>query len=180
MARVSGGQGRKATVPGVLRIAHVQDGDAVRIAVADISIAAVHHDLDAVTAPALVGVANELDVAGCDRIHGSPLPFRAAPGPRHRVGGEITSSVRPLVSDASEFTRLRVGSPPERTVRSSARRTELRLRHRSGGAFGGTDRQARRKVDRGAPRRERMVAKPRGSKLGKDQRAMLGPGMANS
>jgi hypothetical protein len=38
----------------------------------------VHHDLDAVTAPALVGVANELDVAGCYRIHGSPLPFRLA------------------------------------------------------------------------------------------------------
>jgi hypothetical protein len=41
----------------------------------------VHHDLDAIAAPALVGVANELDVAGSYRIHGSPLPCRAAPRP---------------------------------------------------------------------------------------------------
>jgi hypothetical protein len=38
----------------------------------------VHHDLDAVAAPALVGVADELDVAGRYRIHGSPLPCRAS------------------------------------------------------------------------------------------------------
>jgi len=88
-----------------------------RIAVADISIAAVHHDLDAVAAPALVGVANELDVAGCYAFMAHALPFRLAL--RHRVGGAITSRVRPLISDASECTRSRVGSPPERTVRSS-------------------------------------------------------------
>jgi len=63
----------------VLQIAHVEDGDAVRIAVTDIGIAAMHHDLDAVAASALVGVANELDVAGCYRIHGLPLSCRAAP-----------------------------------------------------------------------------------------------------
>src|SRR3984893_10032425 len=99
-----GRAGQEGDGPRVLRIAHVQDSDAVRIAVADIGIAAVHHDLDAVTAPALVGVANELDVAGCYRIHGSPLPFRAAP--RHRIGGATTSRVRPLVfvRDAGEFS----------------------------------------------------------------------------
>src|SRR6516162_6887593 len=66
----------------------------------------------------------------------------------------MTGRARPLVSDASEFTRLRVGSPPERTVRSSVRRTELWLRHRSPGAFGGTDRQPRREsgVGREKPR----------------------------
>ena len=64
---------------GVFQIAHVDDGDAVGVAVADIGIAAMHHDLDAVAASALVGVANELDVAGCYRIHGLPLSCRAAP-----------------------------------------------------------------------------------------------------
>ena len=54
----------------VLWIAHVDDGDAVRIAVPDIGIATMHHDLDAVAAPALVGVAMN-DVAGPrHRIHG--------------------------------------------------------------------------------------------------------------
>jgi hypothetical protein len=32
----------------------------------------MHHDLDAIATPALVGVADELDVAECHRIHGSP------------------------------------------------------------------------------------------------------------
>ena len=57
----------------VLRVAHIDDADAIRIAMADIGVAAMHHDLDAVAAPTLVGVADELDVAGRDRIHGSPL-----------------------------------------------------------------------------------------------------------
>src|SRR5712671_8246106 len=74
-----GWAGQEGDGPRVLWIAHIQDADAVRIAVADIGIAAVHHDLDAVAAPSLVGVANELDVAGCYRIHGLPLPSRAAP-----------------------------------------------------------------------------------------------------
>jgi hypothetical protein len=34
----------------------------------------MHHDLDAVAASALVGVADELDVARRYRIHGLPLP----------------------------------------------------------------------------------------------------------
>src|SRR5580704_7735796 len=71
MPRVLGGQGTKAT-GSVLQIAHVDDADAVRIAVADIGIASMHHDLDAIATPALVGVADELDVAECHRIHGSP------------------------------------------------------------------------------------------------------------
>src|SRR6516162_312495 len=61
----------------VLQIAHVEHGDAVRVAVADIGIAAMHHDLDAVAPSALVGMADELDVARRYRIHGLPLPCRA-------------------------------------------------------------------------------------------------------
>jgi hypothetical protein len=38
----------------VLQIAHVEDADAVRIAVTDIGIAAMHHDLDTVAASSLV------------------------------------------------------------------------------------------------------------------------------
>ena len=53
----------------VLRIAHVDDGDAVAEAVADIGVAAMHHDLHAVAAAALVAVADELDVAGRHGIH---------------------------------------------------------------------------------------------------------------
>src|SRR5713101_4979215 len=71
--------GHEGDGPRVLQIAHVDDADAVRIAVADIGIASMHHNLDAVATPALVGVADELDIAGCHRIHGSILPYCAAP-----------------------------------------------------------------------------------------------------
>src|ERR1700731_1059343 len=60
-------------------------------------------------------------------------PLLRHPSPFHRVNGAMTSRARPLVSDASELTRLRVGSPPKRTVRSSVCRTGLRL---PAGAFG--------------------------------------------
>src|SRR5271169_3405219 len=83
----------------VLQIAHVEDGDAVRIAVADIGVAAMHHDLDAVAASALVGVADELDVARRYRIHSLPLPCRASLA-SHRVSGARTSRARPSFSDA--------------------------------------------------------------------------------
>src|ERR1043166_3043829 len=53
----------------VLRIAHVDHGDAVREAVADIGVAAMHHDLHAVAAAALVAVTDELDVARSDGDH---------------------------------------------------------------------------------------------------------------
>jgi hypothetical protein len=42
--------------------AHVDHGDAVGKAVADIGVAAIDHDLDAVAAAALVAVAEEFDV----------------------------------------------------------------------------------------------------------------------
>jgi hypothetical protein len=42
---------------------------------------------------------------------------------------EETKCLKPS-NDASEFTRLRVGSPPKRTVRSSVCRMGLRLPHR--------------------------------------------------
>src|SRR5580704_14376079 len=60
-------------------------------------------------------------------------PLLRRPSPFHRLNGAMTSRARPLVSDASELTRLRVGSPPKRTVRSSVCRTGLRL---PAGAFG--------------------------------------------
>jgi hypothetical protein len=46
----------------------------------------MHHDLDAVATPALVGVADELDVAECHRIHGSSLPYCAATRPLAAAG----------------------------------------------------------------------------------------------
>jgi len=56
MLRVSGGQGMKGDGPRVLRM-HSAHQTLMRLmsAVADIGIAAVTHDLDAVAAPALVG-----------------------------------------------------------------------------------------------------------------------------
>jgi hypothetical protein len=95
-----GRAGQKGDGPRVLWIAHVQDPDDVRIAVADIGIAAVHHDLDAVAAPALVGVADKLDVAGCYRIHGLTFPLSRRSSASYRVGGAMTSRARPLVPDA--------------------------------------------------------------------------------
>ena len=47
----------------VLRVAHVDGGDAVAEAVADVGVAAMHHDLHAVAAAAEVGMADEFDVA---------------------------------------------------------------------------------------------------------------------
>src|SRR6516165_8128062 len=89
----------------VLQIAHVEDGDAVRIAVTDIGIAAMHHDLDAVAASALVGVANELDVAGCYRIHGLPLSCRAAPRrPLKRGDSKSETSNNAVAPQALDFT----------------------------------------------------------------------------
>src|SRR5437867_6650528 len=53
----------------VSRIAHVQDREAVAEGLADIGIAAMHDDLNAIAAARLVGMAHELDVAGCDGRH---------------------------------------------------------------------------------------------------------------
>jgi hypothetical protein len=52
------------------RIANVHDGDPVAERVTDVSIAAMNHDLDAVAPAALVGMADEPDVAG---RHGTRL-----------------------------------------------------------------------------------------------------------
>src|ERR1700738_816081 len=79
-------------------------------------------------------------------------PLWRRPSPFHRVNGAMTSRARPLVSDASEFTRLRVGSPPKRTVRSSVCTTGLRVPHRPGGAFGRTDCQPHRERGQGCAR----------------------------
>jgi hypothetical protein len=80
-------------------------------------------------------------------------PLLRRPSPFHRVNGAMTSRARPLVSDdASKFTRLRVGSPPKRTVRSSVCTTGLRLPHRPGGAFGRTDWQPHRERGQGCAR----------------------------
>src|SRR5262249_55337132 len=53
-----------------LGIAHIDDGNTVAEAVADVGEAAVHHDLDAVGAAAEVRMADERDVARGDGGHG--------------------------------------------------------------------------------------------------------------
>src|SRR5690349_12767395 len=55
---------------GVCGIAHVKDADAVAEAMADVGKAAMHHDLDAIATAAHVGMADELDIARGDRLHG--------------------------------------------------------------------------------------------------------------
>ena len=52
--------------PRVDGIADVEDRDAVAEGVSDVSVAAVDHDLDAVAAATLVGMADEPDVGGRD------------------------------------------------------------------------------------------------------------------
>jgi len=47
---------------GVARVADVEDGHTVAEHVTDVGVAVLHHDLDAVTAAALVGVAEQADV----------------------------------------------------------------------------------------------------------------------
>src|SRR5262245_42140949 len=49
--------------PGVPRVPHVEDGDAIAETVPDVGKAAMHHDLDAVATPPKVRMADELDVA---------------------------------------------------------------------------------------------------------------------
>src|SRR3974390_1430379 len=53
----------------MLGITNVKGGDAIAEPMANICVAAMHHDLNAVGAAVHVGVANELDVAGCNSIH---------------------------------------------------------------------------------------------------------------
>jgi hypothetical protein len=53
----------------VLRIAQVQDRDAVAKGVTDVGITVMDHDLDAVAPATLIGVAHQRDVAGGDRVH---------------------------------------------------------------------------------------------------------------
>ena len=53
-ARVPGGQAMKSTTFGCFAIAHVDGRDAVAESVADVGVAAMHHDLDAVAAAAQV------------------------------------------------------------------------------------------------------------------------------
>ena len=48
----------------VARVAHVDDGEALREDVPDIGVAAMHHDLHAVAAAALIAVADEAHVVG--------------------------------------------------------------------------------------------------------------------
>src|SRR5262249_25247328 len=69
--------GDEVDVLGVLGVAHVEHGEAVRERLADIGVAAVDHDLDAVAAAALVAVADELDVlrrVGFHEVASSPVP----------------------------------------------------------------------------------------------------------
>src|SRR6266849_6120470 len=87
----------------VLGVAHVDHGDAVAEAVADIGVTAMHHDLDAIAATALVAMADELDVACRDSVHGGSPP---------RTGhGQHMAPVR--------IPKPRAGSIPAQTKRGS-------------------------------------------------------------
>src|SRR5262245_27078716 len=80
-----GGTGYEVDGPGMARVAHVQDGDAVAERVADVGVAAMDHDLDAVAAPALVGMADEPDVARGRGVHdrfAPPCEFIVKPHPK--------------------------------------------------------------------------------------------------
>jgi len=54
---------------GVFGIAHVNGGDAIAKPMADIGVATMDHDLNAVTAAAHVAVADKLDIAGRNSVH---------------------------------------------------------------------------------------------------------------
>src|SRR5262249_13069886 len=86
-------------MPRMRRSAYVDDADAVGVAVADIGIAAMHHDLDAIAAPTLVRVADEFDAARHRCSHRSPRPMSCLPLPYQRVGGAMVSRAKPLVSE---------------------------------------------------------------------------------
>src|SRR5438093_5653407 len=68
-----GRAGKKVDEARMLRIADVEDRDAVAERLAEVGVAAMDHDLHAVTAAGLVGVTHEGDVAGCDALHLSLL-----------------------------------------------------------------------------------------------------------
>ena len=110
------------------RVAHVGDRKAVAEHVADKGMAPVHHDLHAVAAAALVGVADELDIARRNRDHVAvPLPSAKPNGSRdapisatpafssmtsivrcsrHAVGGAISSRARPRASGPTWVTAI--------------------------------------------------------------------------
>src|SRR5580704_15212859 len=73
------------------RIAHVDHRNTVGKAVADIGKALVDHDLHAIAAAALVGVAKKFDIARGDRIHAKILPdgFAGTPKARARKPGSL-------------------------------------------------------------------------------------------
>src|SRR5437870_230132 len=60
----------------VLCSANVDRGDAVAEAMPDIGVAAMDHDLNAVAAAALVRMADDFDLAGCNGVHVSHSPWR--------------------------------------------------------------------------------------------------------
>src|SRR4051812_39799142 len=116
----------------MLRIAHVDDGDAVAEAMADIGEAAMHHDLHAVAAAALVAVADELDVAGCNGVHGSISWKRLLDAARADQPTAPTRSRRP---NASPATQLAVSnSAASRSVAPSSCRPSGRPSSSSSGS----------------------------------------------
>src|SRR6266850_1502927 len=87
-------------MPAVKLVAHVQDREAVAEGLADVGIAAVHDDLNAVAAAALVRMAHERDVArrdGPHRARGSAQsPPASRPRGRHHLPVTPVSSVLEL------------------------------------------------------------------------------------
>src|SRR5262249_16722370 len=94
-----------------LGVADVEQGDAVAEGVADVGVAAVDHDLHTVAAPALIGVADELDVPGRDRIHGNgclPRSPGSAPSRSRSVSRRRRTSPPMVSSRPAPVSRLPV------------------------------------------------------------------------
>src|SRR5260221_7466927 len=124
----------------VLRVAHVDGGDAVAEAVADVGVAAMHHDLHAVAPAAEVGVADEFDVLCRNRRHGeSPPPRNNCPirGSPSIACARSCMRMRPSSSTTpwSEFSKARLGfcsisrsvMPPLRNSCSRAKSSSTRI-----------------------------------------------------
>src|SRR5207248_141377 len=122
----------------LLRIAHVDSGDAVVEAVADVRKAAMHHDLHAVALAAKVGMRHELDV-----LHvASPPPRKSWPmrGSPRIARALFCIRIRPSSSTTpwSEFSSARLAfcsirrsvMPPWRSSRKSVKSSSTRIGER--------------------------------------------------
>src|SRR5260221_2312396 len=124
----------------ILRVAHVDGGDAVAEAVADVGVAAMHHDLHAVALATEIAMADEFDVLCCNRAHGeSPPPRNNCPirGSPSIACARSCMRMRPSSSTTpwSEFSSARLAfcsisrsvMPPLRSSCSRAKSSSTRI-----------------------------------------------------